>query len=114
MKKLLRILIVLVVLVVVAAVVAVFAIDSLAKSGLETAASYALDVDTTVEDLSLSLIGGRLEMDGLRIANPPGFSSEHLMKSGQFALQLKTATLFSDPAEAENVCWSTAVGFVIC
>ncbi len=99
MKKLLRILLALVALIVVALTVAVLLIDSIAKAAVEKGASYALGVETTVEELDLSLTRGRLTMDGLRIANPPGFSSSHLMRSGRFDLELRTASIFGQTVE---------------
>ena len=102
MKKLRRLLLGLVVLVVVVVLAGVFSIDLLAKAGLEKGAAYALGVETTVDSLSLSLIGGSLSISGLRIANPEGFGSQYFMESGQFDLQLRTGSIFEQTIEFDK------------
>ena len=101
-KWLLRIVVALVVLLIVVVVVGLFVIDGLAKAGLEKGATYALGVETRAEDLSLSLLGGSLRIDGLRVANPPGFTDEELLRSGRFELALRPASVFTDTIELEK------------
>ena len=96
MKLLAKIVAVVVILVVIAAVAAWIWIDSIAKAGIEKGGTATLGVNTTVDDVSLSLLKGQLVMDGLRIANPEGFSSPHLMQSGRFDVQVETGSVFSD------------------
>ena len=95
-KKLIRVVVVLVVLLILAVVVAWVMIDSIAKVGVEKGGSYALGVKTTLDDMSISLLRGRLAMDGLNVANPEGFKSDHLMHSGRFELAIDSGSLFSD------------------
>ncbi|KKK75257.1 hypothetical protein LCGC14_2875530, partial [marine sediment metagenome] len=59
----LRILVVLIAIL----LVIVLAIDLIVETGVEKGVTYALGVDTTIDDLSLSLLRGRLEMDGLTV-----------------------------------------------
>ncbi len=94
----LRILVVLIVIV----LVIVLAIDMIVETGIEKGATYALGVDTTIDDLSLSLLRGRLKMDGLTIDNPEGFKSENLMKSGTFEVALQTGSVFTDTVEIDS------------
>lgn len=96
MKKLRRVVVVIVVVLIVAAAGAVLLMDSLAKKAVETGGTYALGVDTTVDSISIRLIRGQLKMDGLRVANPEGFKSDHLMESGSFLVELKPASVFLD------------------
>ncbi|GAH87645.1 unnamed protein product, partial [marine sediment metagenome] len=35
-------------------------------------------------------------MDGLTIANPEGYKTEHLMKSGRFDIEVETGSVFTD------------------
>jgi len=102
MKWVLRITLGVVVLLIIAAVVVWLMIDSIAKTAIEEGGTYALGVETTVADVDVSILGGSVALDGLRIANPEGFQSEHLMKSGKFALEARTGSLFSDTIEVSK------------
>jgi hypothetical protein len=96
MKIVFRIAIVLVALLVIVALVGWLFIDRLVEAGIEQGGTYALQVETTVEDVSLSLLRGHLTLDGLRIANPPDFESPHMMKSGRFSIGVERGSLMSD------------------
>lgn len=71
-------------------------IDSLAKSAVERGGEYALGVPTKVESLNLSLLGGTLEMNTLNIANPEGYKSDHLVRTGKFHVQVQPGSVLSD------------------
>ena len=96
MKTIKRIILGLVILLVIVVLVLWMMIDSLAKAGVEKGGTYALGVDTKVDTLSLSLLSGQLTMNGLTIANPEGYKTEHLMKSGRFNLEIETGSVFTD------------------
>ncbi len=74
-------------------------VDTLAKKGIEKGATYALGVDTTVSDVDLSLLHGSLELEGLNIANPPNFTTSHLMNMGKLETSLVTSSLMGDTVE---------------
>ncbi len=71
-------------------------IDGLAKGAVERGGTYALGVPTTVQSVDLSLIGGSLEMDTLQVANPAGYATPHMMKSGRFRLQVVPGSVLSE------------------
>jgi len=96
MKKIRRIVLALILLAVVVAVIGVFGIDVLAKAGVEKGATYALGVETTVGRMDLSLLGGGLRMEELRIANPEGFASPAFVESGKFSLDMDPGSIFTD------------------
>lgn len=96
MRKVLKVLLGLVILLVVLAVIAVIYIDSVAKAGIENGGKYALGVDTTVEDVDISLRKGEMQVRQLKIANPQGFNSPHLMNTSSFDAKVDTGTVFSD------------------
>jgi len=96
MKTTIRIVIGVVLLLVILVAIAWFMIDRLAKSGIEKGGTYALGVDTTLQDIDISLWGGTLKMQGLRVANPADYETPHLMNSGTFDVGLDTGTLTSD------------------
>ncbi len=103
MKRLIRkiIFLILGVIVLVGAVSWLF-IDPIAKAGVEKGAGFALGVETSVDDLDLSLISGDLTMDGLTISNPEGFKSPHLMRYEHFELNLQPGSVFSDTIVLEK------------
>jgi len=85
-----------IVLLLVIVLVAIWAmIDGIAKVSVEGGGSYALGVDTRVDDITVSLLKGQVTMDVLNIANPEGYKTDHLMKSGHFEVSLETGSLFS-------------------
>ncbi len=77
-------------------------IDSLAKKAVQQGGEYALGVPTTVDTLTLSLLGGSLRMDKLNVANPTGYNSAHLMRTGRFDLAVRPASVFSDTVEVST------------
>ncbi len=96
MKKLRRLLVLIVVVLILVVVGALLMMDSLAKKAVETGGTYALGVETTVDSMSIRLVRGQLKMNGLRVANPEGFESPHLMESGILLVELKPASIFTD------------------
>jgi len=96
MKRSVKVLVGILIVLILAAVVIGLMIDSIAKAGVERGGTYALGVDTKVDSLSLSLLSGRLTMDGLRIANPEGYKTAHLMKSGRFDVEVETGSVLTD------------------
>lgn len=81
MKTMIKVIVVLVVLLVLGVVgVLVYGlthIDDIAKAAVERGGTYAMQVDTTVDTVSVSLGSGKATMNGLRIANPTGFKTDH-------------------------------------
>jgi hypothetical protein len=71
-------------------------IDRLVKTGIEKGGTYALQVDTTVEDVNLSLLKSHLTLQGVQVANPKDFTTPYLMKSGTFDVGVDRGTLMSD------------------
>lgn len=94
MKKLLKIAAVLVVLLIVALVACVIYIDSVARSGVEYAATRALGVKTSLGDMDVSILGSRVEMENLIVQNPEGFDAKNFLEldQGQVAVSLGTLT----------------------
>lgn len=99
MKKLLKIVVALVIVLLIALAVAWFKIDAIAKAAIEKGGTYALGVDTTVDRVNVSLLGGSVGLSGLQIANPAGFDAPYLMHTGDFKLQVATGSLMSDTIE---------------
>ena len=98
-KWILRIAIGLVVLLIVVVLVIGLAVDSIVKASIETGGSYALGVATEVKSVDLGVFSGKATIDGLQVANPEGFKSECLMKSGRFHVAVTPGSLMSDTVE---------------
>jgi hypothetical protein len=95
-KKGLRILGIIVLLLVLIGVVVALLMNVIVKTGIEKGGTYALQTNTTVASVDLKPLSGAFTMNGLSIANPEGFSSDHLLSTGKFDVQLQTKTLFSN------------------
>jgi hypothetical protein len=77
--------------------------DRLMAAAIELAGSEATGVETTVESLSTGILGGRVELAGLRLANPAGFSEASFLQLGGIDLAVPLATLADDPIRIEKV-----------
>lgn len=91
------------VLLVIAAGVAWLMVDRLAKSAVERGGTYALGVDTQVQGVDLSLLGGTLRMDGMNVSNPEGYNTPHAMKFDRFDFAIDTGSILGDPVRMHNI-----------
>jgi len=107
MKKIKRIVVVLVVVLLIVVVGAALLVQvsggRALKYGIETIGSSTLKVNVAVEDVSLSILGGKLKLKGLVVANPPGYEYENLLEleSGQIDVNMKS--LLSDTVTIKNL-----------
>src|SRR5688572_7178028 len=69
---------VLVLLIVVAVTIVYFKLASIVEYAVETQGSAQMNLKTELDSASVSLFGGEVGLDDLKIANPPGFTAEHL------------------------------------
>lgn len=96
MKLGLRILLAVLALVVIGVVVALLFIDSIAARAIEKSGTYALGVPTEVDSADIGLFSGEFGLDGLRVANPPGFARPDFLTLGRARLEVSLASLASD------------------
>tara|TARA_E500000318_G_scaffold17776_1_gene18085 strand:- start:28018 stop:28956 length:939 start_codon:yes stop_codon:yes gene_type:complete len=100
MKTAIKIIAVLVVLLIVGIVGVVFLglsqIDKLAKEAIERGGTYAMQVETTVETVDVNLTAGTATMNGLNIANPNGFDTDHFINLGDSSASVNIETINSD------------------
>ncbi|MCX7890895.1 MAG: hypothetical protein N2544_00830 [Burkholderiales bacterium] len=71
-------------------------LDHVAKRAIEHFGSEALGVAVKVDRVRLSPADGRGEVDGLRVANPPGFRRPTAASAARIELEVDPATLASD------------------
>jgi uncharacterized protein involved in outer membrane biogenesis len=96
MRRILKLLIVLVALVGVALVGLTLFLDRGIKRAVELVGPRLTQVDVRLDRVDLSLISGRVELEGLFIGNPQGYQSEAAMEMGSLVLVTRPTSLFSD------------------
>jgi hypothetical protein len=94
MKKLLRILAVLVLLLVVLLGIGVLFIDRAVVAAVEKGGTYALGVETKLDGADIGL--GSFGLEGLSVANPPGFEGAHFLVLGTGQLEVETGSILAD------------------
>ncbi len=98
MKKLMKIVLALVVVVVILVVAGLLTVNHWARRGVETGATRALGVETTLRGIQVGILGGEADMDNLAVDNPTGFDGSFLtFKDGD--VKLTVASLLGDTIE---------------
>jgi len=77
--------------------------DKLIRVAVETGARKALQVDVRLEDISTSLLRGKVDLVNFEIDNPQGYQHESFMKVGHVFMDLNTTSLLSDTVEMEKI-----------
>ena len=92
----------LVLIIVVALLINIFG-DAALKAGVETGASKAMKVPVSLDDISLSILGGKLNMNNLVVENPEGYQNQTFLELGHGFVELNTRSLLSDTVEIEKM-----------
>jgi hypothetical protein len=103
MKALRRTVLVLFSLLVVAGVIAYLGLDRILKTTVEKESTASLKLSTVLNRAHLSLFGGKLNLKGLRIASPPGFSAPHMLELGDADLAVRYGQLREDPIQVQSL-----------
>ncbi|MDD5458320.1 MAG: AsmA family protein [Phycisphaerae bacterium] len=107
MKKSLKILYTILIVIVVLLVIVIGAVflfaNSAIKVGVQTQASKALGVPVTLKNVDLSILGGKLELNGLDVGNPEGFGYPHLLKLNQTKVAVDIGSLTSDTVQIKQI-----------
>ncbi len=56
-----------------------------------------------MDDVSLSILGGSVELEDLVINNPPGYEHEHLLKLGSAKVDVDIRSLMSDTVNIKSI-----------
>jgi len=99
MKVLIKVVLVLVLLVIIGAVVGVMYIDGIAKSAVEKGATNALGVQTTLVGADVKILSSEFTLNGLNVANPEGFDTDHFMTLDDGGVSISLASLMKDTVE---------------
>jgi len=105
MKKIKRLIIAVLLLLVITVVVAFIYIDSIAKAGIEKGATYALGVDTTLDNISLGIFSAKFGMDKLHVKNPSGFTSPHFFKLGRGEVDVSIGQLMGEKVQVVRIAF---------
>ena len=92
-----------VVLLVVGVAVFLARLDGLVKQTVEREGTAQLDLATTLADADVSVFGGSLTLDGLTVANPPGYSAPNLFELGQVNVGVGYRDLTGDPVRIDSI-----------
>ena len=82
--------------VVIVMVVALQNLDGIIKNVIETVGSQVTQTKVTVSEVKFSLKDGRGEIRGLKIGNPPGYTSAYAFSMEEVAVELDPASLTGD------------------
>jgi hypothetical protein len=77
--------------------------DRALKYGMETVGTQTLKVPVHVEDLSLGILAGKLNIDKLAIENPEGYQHPLFLEAGRTFMALNTSSLLSDTIEFQKI-----------
>jgi hypothetical protein len=95
-KRLLKIALVLLGLAVAGIVVIFIFLDTIVGKGIEAACTKALGVETSVGLVRVGLVTGTFSVRSLRIANPPGFETDHFLRLGRLHFEVPPKSLRED------------------
>jgi hypothetical protein len=102
--KALRIILLVILILLLAAVILInFFADSATKAAIESAGTKALNVGVTVQDVDLSIIGGKIGLQNLMIDNPPGYQQQKLLKLKDAGVAVQTKSLLSDTVRIKEI-----------
>ena len=77
--------------------------DIALKTGVESAGTSAMKVNVKLDDISLSMLAGKLKMNNLVVDNPEGYQNPTFLELGNAYIDLKTTSLLSDTIEIETM-----------
>jgi AsmA family len=103
MRPLRRATLVLLPLLVIAGLIAFLSLDRLLKRTIETQSTNSLRLSTTLNRARLSLFGGKVNLNRLRIASPPSFSAPHLLELGDVDVAVRYGQLRNDPIHVQSL-----------
>lgn len=71
-------------------------IDRIARVAVETGATYALGVKTTLADMDVGVTTGSVSLSKLRITNPDGFDTPHFMDLSRGSVVVSLGSLMQE------------------
>ena len=75
----------------------------LLRVGIETAATEALSVGVSIDDLDISILKGTVEIDGLIVKNPAGYTYKNLLELGHGRVTANIGSLLDDTVRIKEL-----------
>jgi len=73
------------------------------KAGIEAAATKTLNVEVSVGDVDLSIMGGRVGLQNLIINNPQGYQHDRLLELKSAKIEVDVWSLLSDTVKIKEI-----------
>lgn len=83
--------------------VVILRLDAIVKRVIETQGSQQMSLTTQLDSASVALLGGDVELDDLKIANPAGFSAPHLFTLDGLDVDTSYGNLRGNPKRVESI-----------
>ena len=90
---LLKVLLALAILLVVLVVALFLFLDFVIKTGIQTVGSTVTKCNVTVEDVSISILRGEVQLSNLVVGNPEGFKTDSAFKVGRIYVSMEPASV---------------------
>lgn len=104
MKKLIKWTLILVPLLLIAIIaVVLFRLDAIAKSTIETQATASTTLNTTLDSAHISLLGGNVKLNDLRIGSPKGFAAPTMFELNNIGVQVSYGELRQNPIRIAEI-----------
>ena len=101
-----RLLIAIAIALVLALVTGVLMIDSIARTGINAAGTYALGVPTSVTEVSIGLLSGESSIQGLAVDNPAGFADAKILTLDRVQLGAGISTILGERIVVDRVAFT--------
>jgi uncharacterized protein involved in outer membrane biogenesis len=92
-----------VVVLIILVVVITFFIDGLIRKGVETAGTHSLGVGVILSKADLSPLDGKIDLYGLKVSNPQGFSTDSLMDVKDVKATVRPSALLGDEITINSI-----------
>ena len=102
-KAVKKILLVILVLIILAAILVYSLGNQVLKAGIEKAASKALNVGVTIDDIGLSILRGKVEIEELIVDNPPGYELDKLLEVADARIAVSIGSLLGDTVNVKEI-----------
>lgn len=104
MKKAIKwILIVVPVLIILAVIILLWQLDSIARKTIETQGTASTNLQTTLDSCSISLLGGNVKLNNLKIGSPKGFSAPTLFDMKGLGVTVSVGELRQNPIKIAEI-----------
>ncbi len=78
-------------------------LDWIVKNAIERYGSQVTGTRVQVRGVSLHPVEGKGSIDGLTVANPPGYSAPHILSLGAISVRIDPRAIASDPVVIEDI-----------